>query len=100
MLDEPPIQISQRLQQFTAGLPGERNSLLQFALQAAAELEPGSRLLDVGAGDGPYRELFDHLRYESTDWEHSVHPGARQVDHVGPAHDLPVPDAQYDAVLC
>src|SRR5690606_22527663 len=32
--------------------------------------------------------------------EHSVHPGARAVDHVGPAHDLPVPDGAYDAVLC
>jgi SAM-dependent methyltransferase len=100
MLYEPPTEISERLRRFTAGLPGERNSLLEFALRVAAELEPDSRLLDVGAGDGPYRELFDHLRYESTDWEHSVHPGARQVDHVGPAHDLPVPDARYDAVLC
>jgi SAM-dependent methyltransferase len=100
MLYAPPTQISERLRRFTAGLPGERNSLLQFALRVAAELEPGSRLLDVGAGDGPYRELFDHLRYESTDWEHSVHPGARQVDYVGPAHDLPIPDAEYDAVLC
>jgi SAM-dependent methyltransferase len=100
MLDAPPTQISERLRRFTAGLPGERNSLLQFALRVAAELEPGSRLLDVGAGDGPYRELFDHLRYESTDWELSVHPGARQVDYVGPAHDLPIPDAEYDAVLC
>jgi SAM-dependent methyltransferase len=69
-------------------------------LRVAAELEPESRLLDVGAGEGPYRELFHHVRYESTDWEHSVHPGARHVDHVGPAHDLPVPDEAYDAVLC
>src|SRR5690349_4098039 len=60
MLYEPPTQISERLRHFTAGLPGERNSLLQFALRVAAELEPDSRLLDVGAGDGPYRELFDH----------------------------------------
>jgi Methyltransferase domain len=29
-----------------------------------------------------------------------VHPAARAVDHVGPAHDLPVPDEAYDAVLC
>lgn len=100
MLYEPPTRISERLQRFTAGLPHERTSLLQFALRAAAELPPGSRLIDVGAGDSPYRELFDHLRYENTDWEHSVHPGARAVDHIGPAHDLPVPDCEYDAVLC
>ena len=98
--DRPPAQISERLRSFTAGLPGERVSLLEFAQRAARELAPGSRLIDVGAGDSPYRELFGHLQYESSDWEHSVHPGARAVDHVGPAHDLPVPDGAYDAVLC
>ena len=81
---------SEELLRFTAQLPHERDSLLQFALRVADELPAGSRLIDVGAGNSPYRELFDHLHYESTDWEHSVHPGARAVDHVGPAHDLPV----------
>ena len=74
-------------------MPHERRSILDFALRVAAELEPGSRLIDVGAGNSPYRELFAHLRYESTDWQHSPHPGARAVDHIGPAHDLPVPTA-------
>jgi hypothetical protein len=91
---------SQELLRFTAQLPHERESLLQFAIRVADELPAGSRLIDVGAGNSPYRELFDHLHYESTDWEHSVHPGARAVDHIGPAHDLPVPDESYDAVLC
>ena len=45
-------------------------------------------------------ELFTHLRYENTEWQHSPHPGARSVDHIGPAHDLPVGDGEYDAVLC
>jgi SAM-dependent methyltransferase len=91
---------SEALLRFTAQLPHERESLLEFALRVAAELPPGSRLIDVGAGNSPYRELFDHVHYESTDWEHSVHPRARAVDHVGPAHDLPVSDEAYDAVLC
>jgi hypothetical protein len=91
---------SEELLRFTAQLPHERESLLEFALRVAAELPAGSRLIDVGAGNSPYRELFDHVHYESTDWEHSVHPGARAVDHVGPAHDLPVPHEAYDAVLC
>jgi SAM-dependent methyltransferase len=92
--------ISAALRRFTAALPQERGPILDFALRVAGELEPDCRLLDVGAGESPYRELFGHVRYENTDWEHSVHPGARAVDHVGPAHELPVPDATYDAVLC
>jgi SAM-dependent methyltransferase len=91
---------SAELLRFTAECPHERQSILDFALRVARELEPGRRLIDVGAGNSPYRELFDHLRYESTDWQHSPHAGARAVDHVGPAHDLPVADGEYDAVLC
>jgi SAM-dependent methyltransferase len=92
--------LSDQLLRFTAGLRHEREPLLQFALRVARETRAGSRLLDVGAGESPYRELFSHLHYETSDWENSVHPGARAVDHVGPAHDLPVPDCAYDAVLC
>jgi SAM-dependent methyltransferase len=94
------VRPSAELLRFTAECPHERQSILDFALRAARELEPGSRLLDVGAGNSPYRELFEHVRYESNDWQHSPHPGARAVDHIGPAHDLPVPDCEYDAVLC
>lgn len=93
-------RVSQELLDFTAECRFERQSILDAALRVAEELPPGSRLIDVGAGNSPYRELFTHLRYESTDWQHSPHPGARAVDHVGPAHELPVGDGEYDAVLC
>ena len=96
----PSARASQELLRFTAEAPHERESILEFALRAADELAPGSRLIDVGAGNSPYRELFAHLRYECADWEHSAHPGARKVDHLGPAHDLPVDDGAYDGVLC
>jgi SAM-dependent methyltransferase len=97
---QAPPRPSPELLRFTAEAPHERESILQFALRVARELPPGSRLIDVGAGNSPYRELFGHLRYESADWENSPHPGARAVDHIGPAHDLPVGDREYDAVLC
>jgi SAM-dependent methyltransferase len=93
-------RVSDELLRFTAAVPHERQSILEFALRVAQELPPGSRLIDVGAGNSPYRELFGHLAYESSDWEHSPHPGARAVDHIGPAHAIPVQDRSYDAVLC
>src|SRR5688572_22268995 len=92
-------EVSPELARFVAGIPIERGPILEFMREAAAEVPPGARVLDVGAGDSPYRELFAHARYESNDWEHSVHPGARRVDHIGPADDLPVPDEAFDAVL-
>jgi SAM-dependent methyltransferase len=92
-------ELSPALQQFVGGLPLERGPILEFVAQAAEAIPAGARVLDVGAGDSPYRELFEHVKYETSDWEHSVHPGARKVDHIGPADDLPVGDAEFDAVI-
>lgn len=70
-----------------------------FAMRVARELHADERLLDVGAGDAPYRELFGHLDYLTTDWEESVHEGALEADIVADAAALPVDDASFDAVL-
>jgi SAM-dependent methyltransferase len=95
----PPAEISPALREFVSGLPHERGPILEFMVRAAAELPPGSSVLDVGAGDSPYRGLFEHLDYRTSDWENSVHPGARAVDYVGSADDLPVPDGSFEAVI-
>ncbi len=95
----PPAGISPALRAFVCGLPQERGPILDFMRRAAAELPAGAQVLDVGAGDSPYRELFAHLDYKTSDWANSVHPGARAVDYVGSADDLPVPDAAFDAVI-
>jgi SAM-dependent methyltransferase len=66
----------------------------------AAETAPGTLVLDVGAGDAPYRELFTHARYVTSDWAQSLHPGARLADVVAPADALPLDDASFGLVLC
>jgi SAM-dependent methyltransferase len=91
--------VSARLRQFTDGLPWTRRPILDFAREVAESIPAGARVLDVGAGEAPYRELFEHTEYVTTDWTHSVHPGARQVDIVGPADDLPIESEQFDHVL-
>ena len=40
----------------------------KWVADRAASVEPGSRILDVGAGTGPYRSLFAHCRYETQDF--------------------------------
>jgi SAM-dependent methyltransferase len=91
--------VSERLRRFVAEFPHERGSLLEFARRTASELPPGTRLLDVGAGDAPYRELFSHVEYLTSDWSESVHEGARNADIVASADALPVESASFDAVL-
>ena len=91
--------ISPRLRQFTDGLPWVRQPILDFVREVAEAIPDGARVLDVGAGEAPYRELFEHTDYVTSDWTHSVHPGARAVDIVGPAEDLPVDSESFDHIL-
>jgi SAM-dependent methyltransferase len=67
--------------------------------EAAAATPSGSRVLDAGAGDAPYRELFVHCDYVTADWPNSVHAGGRTADILASLEDLPVEDASFDAVL-
>lgn len=92
--------VSPELRAFTEALSLERRSILEFVTDCARELEPGARVLDAGAGDAPYRELFGHCEYLTTDWTDSVHAGARHADVIASLDDLPVADASFDAVLC
>jgi SAM-dependent methyltransferase len=92
--------LSEALHRFTAEMPWERESILAFVAAAARATAPGARVLDVGAGDAPYRELFAHAEYETADWEHSVHEDAQRSDHIAPADRLPHGDAEVDVLLC
>jgi SAM-dependent methyltransferase len=91
--------ISDRLRAFTDELPEERHSLLSFVMRTASALPPGTRVLDAGAGEAPYRELFEHCEYVTADWENSPHESAPSSDIVGSLESLPVPDASFDAAL-
>src|SRR4051794_23531354 len=95
-----PRGISEALQTFTAEMPWERESILDFVREVAARVSAGARVLDVGAGDAPYRELFVHTDYATTDWAGSEHEGAASADIVASADALPVEAASFDVVLC
>jgi SAM-dependent methyltransferase len=73
----------------------------RFVERAAARLEPGRRVLDAGAGEGPYRSVFSHVRYTALDdrrgdvrWDYG------KLDVVGGLLRIPFRDASFDAVLC
>jgi SAM-dependent methyltransferase len=70
------------------------------ALRAFAAATPrGSRVLDAGAGNAPYRTLFAHCDYVTADWPNSPHADAANVDIVADLRDIPRPDAYFDAVV-
>src|SRR3990172_7225193 len=75
----------------------------------AERLPAGTRILDVGAGEGRYRPLFRHCDYKAQDFG-NYEGTARglmldtwnygQLDFVCDARTIPVDDASFDAVLC
>jgi SAM-dependent methyltransferase len=91
--------VSPGLRAFIQELPHEREPILAFIRGAAAALPAGSRVLDAGAGDAPYRELFAHCEYVTADWPNSVHAGGRAADVLASLDDLPIEDASFDAAV-
>ncbi len=70
--------------------------------QAAARVPAGARVLDVGAGRGPYRFLFRHCDYKSHDF--GQEPGTLgqyvPLDFQSDIVSIPVPDASFDVIIC
>jgi SAM-dependent methyltransferase len=89
---------SEGLRSFVQEAPLERASIFEFVAQQARRLPPGARVLDIGAGDAPYRELFAAQRYLTLDHEQTPHKG--DVDVIGSADSIPVEADSFDAILC
>lgn len=91
---------SEALRRFVEEAPYERETILEFLAQAARELPVAARVADVGAGEAPYRELFDHVDYVAIDWEETLHEAPREgIAIVARAESIPVEDGSFDAVL-
>jgi SAM-dependent methyltransferase len=73
-------------------LNSSRVHLRRLLATFAGELPPGSRVLDAGAGNAPYRGLFRQHVYETAD----LHP---RSTHVCNLHAIPLPDASFDAIV-
>lgn len=82
-----------------------------WVARQAALVQPGARVLDVGAGPCRYRALFNHCKYESQDfaqYKGSVSGpfsdrgrwGYGEIDYISDATAIPVAESSFDAVLC
>jgi len=71
------------------------------ALRRLAERHVRGRLVDIGCGTKPYRELLAPYVTEHVGVDHagSLH-GQDQVDLAGTAYAIPVPDETFDSALC
>jgi SAM-dependent methyltransferase len=77
----------------------------EWVADRALSVEPGARVLDVGAGTAPYRGLFGHCKYETHDFaQYAGYKGPEgeyaHIDYVSDVTDIPVQDASFDVILC
>jgi SAM-dependent methyltransferase len=91
--------LSTALLTFLDESPLERESILVAVRRFADGLPAGSKVVDLGAGDGPYRELFAHVHYSTVDWDNSPHEDAAAVDIVSSIDSLPFEDGTFDAAM-
>jgi SAM-dependent methyltransferase len=77
--------------------------------EKAAKLRAGSKVLDAGAGECQYRELFAHCAYKAQDFAQykGTDAGPQKerwsygtLDYVCDISAIPVGDGEFDAVLC
>jgi SAM-dependent methyltransferase len=64
----------------------------------AATIPAGAMVLDAGAGDAPYRSLYNHTNYESADFE-QVDKMYAQTTYVCDLKEIPVEDGRFDYVI-
>ena len=95
-----PSPLPEATAQFVSQAPLQRGAIAERVRAAAARLPDGARVLDAGAGEAPYRELFAHCEYLTQDWPSSPHAGGRGADVVADLHDLPLADGEFDFVVC
>jgi SAM-dependent methyltransferase len=89
---------SERLREFIEAAPLERESIFRFVAEQARVLTPQSRVLDIGAGEAPYRELFAEHTYVTLDYDDTPHSG--EVDLRGAADAIPAEGDSFDVILC
>lgn len=75
-----------------------REYLSRYNREYAATARPGMFVLDAGAGEQPYRRLFDHCTYESADFEMVDKPYAKST-YVCDLADIPVENDRFDRIV-
>jgi SAM-dependent methyltransferase len=75
-----------------------RYRLRQENIDFAALVPNGAFVLDAGAGNGPYRDLFDHAQYESADFE-KADKKYQKSTYVCDLISIPVDDSRFDFIV-
>ena len=73
--------------------------LTKYNQDFAADMRPGALMLDAGAGEAPYKSLFQHVIYESADFEQVDKPYAKSTYVCDLCDRIPVDDNRFDYIV-
>jgi SAM-dependent methyltransferase len=93
------MALGSRLSSWRMPINASRVRLERFARAAGNSIAPGSRVLDAGAGDSPYRDAFSQHIYESADFGQVTRAYASDLTYVTDLSSIPVEDGRYDLVF-
>lgn len=71
----------------------------RFAQRAGESVQANGRVLDAGAGEGPYRHHFAHAAYEAADFQQVPGKTYSGNHYVCDLAEIPVEDGRYDLVF-
>lgn len=91
--------LTESTKRFVMMAPLSRLTILGLVLYASRQLKSGMSLLDVGAGDCPYKDIFTHVTYKSADFGETGHE-YKEIDYFCSADNIPVNEKSFDAILC
>jgi len=78
-----------------------RYNLYKNITNFSKEIKPGSKILDVGCGIKPYKNLFFDMEYLGIDIQGGGHPDAdKTVDKFFDGTNIPYEDNKFDVVIC
>lgn len=92
--------VTESTKHFIRESPLIRLTILGLVIYASKQLKTGMSLLDVGAGDCPYKSVFANITYKSTDFAGTEYHQFKEIDYVCPADNIPVKEKSFEAVLC
>lgn len=93
-------RLTERTRRFVMDAPLTRLPVLGLVIYASGQLKTGASVLDVGAGDCPYKCILAEFDYRSTDFASTEYHRYQEIDYICQADDIPVSDGSFDAIVC
>lgn len=76
-----------------------RERLKRFNENFAKKIPRDSFVLDAGAGNMPYRNLFEHTNYESADFRQVGSNESNKITYVCDLQNIPVENSRFDFII-